>query len=232
MNRLYQNVLELVGQTPILPLNRLVSASSATVLVKLENHNPSGSVKDRVALALVEDAASQGQITSGGHLVYATGATGLDLWIRSQGQTPVSLLDLPGNQSRPVFSPNGRFLAYQSDESDQDEVYVRPFPDVQSQRILIAQGRRPRWSLDGREILYLTDEGVMRVPLSYPPDEPDSLLPGRSAMLFPLPGIVNFDVTSDGERLAIERFPLETAAREIHVVLNWTQELLERVPIP
>lgn len=72
MNRLYQNILELVGRTPILPLNRVVPAGSAAVLVKLENHNPSGSVKDRVALALVEDAEGHGQLTPGGHLVYAT----------------------------------------------------------------------------------------------------------------------------------------------------------------
>ena len=72
MNRLYQNILELIGQTPILPLNRVVPDGSGAVLVKLENHNPSGSVKDRVALALVEDAEGRGQITQGGHLVYAT----------------------------------------------------------------------------------------------------------------------------------------------------------------
>ena len=72
MSRLYQNILELIGQTPILSLNRIVSADSAAVLVKLEYHNPSGSVKDRVALALVEDAETRGQIAPGGHLVYAT----------------------------------------------------------------------------------------------------------------------------------------------------------------
>jgi len=72
MNGLYQNILELVGRTPILPLNRVVPDGSGTVLIKLENHNPSGSVKDRVALALVEDAEGRGQIAQGGHLVYAT----------------------------------------------------------------------------------------------------------------------------------------------------------------
>ncbi len=72
MSRLYQNILELVGRTPILSLNRVVPAGSGAVLVKLENRNPSGSVKDRVALALVEDAEARGQITQGGHMVYAT----------------------------------------------------------------------------------------------------------------------------------------------------------------
>ena len=72
MSRLYQNILELVGRTPILSLNRVVPAGSGAVLVKLENRNPGGSVKDRVALALVEDAEARGQITQGGHMVYAT----------------------------------------------------------------------------------------------------------------------------------------------------------------
>ena len=54
MNRLYQNILELVGRTPILPLNRVVPAGSAAVLVKLENHNPSGSVKDRIGYLVTQ----------------------------------------------------------------------------------------------------------------------------------------------------------------------------------
>ena len=67
-----KNILDLIGDTPLLPLSRVVSDGSASVLVKLEHYNPGGSVKDRVALALVEDAEDQGQIAAGGHLVYAT----------------------------------------------------------------------------------------------------------------------------------------------------------------
>ena len=48
MNLLYQNILGMVGRTPILPLNRVVPTGSAAVLVKMENQNPSGSVKDRI----------------------------------------------------------------------------------------------------------------------------------------------------------------------------------------
>ena len=145
------------------------------------------------------------------------------------------MIDGPGNQIVAVFSPDGRFLAYQSDQfGDQNEIFVVPFPAVDARLAQVSEagGRRPRWSRDGSEILYLTDEGVMRAPLSFPPDEPDFLVAGRSALLFPLAGITSFDVTSDGERLAIERFPLETAAREIRVVLNWFEELQRLVPAP
>ena len=87
MNGLYQNILELIGRTPILPLNRVVPDGSGTVLIKLENHNPSGSVKDRVALALVEDAEGRGQVTPGGHLVYATsGNSGVALAMVAAGR--------------------------------------------------------------------------------------------------------------------------------------------------
>ena len=69
----------------------------------------------------------------------------------------------------------------------------------------------------------------MRVALSEGP-EPDMLVAEPPELLFTLSRIVDFDVTSDGERLAVERFPLETAAREIRVVLNWFSELERLVP--
>ena len=170
----------------------------------------------------------------GEHLVYTSAATGLDVWIQSQGQAPAPLIDGPGNEAFAVFSPNGRFLAYQSDQSDRNEIFVVPFPAVESRRAQVSEagGRRPRWSQDGNEILYLTDEGVMRAPVSYPADESDFLVAGRSALLFELSGIAEFDVTADGERLAVQRFPLETAAREIRVVLSFFEELERLVPVP
>ena len=167
----------------------------------------------------------------GKHVVYTSAVTDQGLWILSLGQEPRPLLDTAARESFGVFSPNGRFLAYQSNEANRSEVYVRSFPDVDARRVSISQGggRRPRWSRDGSEILYLTNEGVMRVALSEGP-EPDMLVAEPPELLFTLSRIVDFDVTSDGERLAVERFPLETAAREIRVVLNWFSELERLVP--
>jgi len=67
-----QSVLELVGQTPLIALRRVIAAGSARVLGKLESFNPSGSIKDRIALAIIEDAEAQGLLSEGRTLVYAT----------------------------------------------------------------------------------------------------------------------------------------------------------------
>ncbi len=167
------------------------------------------------------------------HLVYTHEGSGLDVWILSRDQAPAPLIAGPANELRPAFSPDGRYLLYESDESGQVEIHLRPFPDIESGRLLISEsgGTRPKWSRGGREILYATPEGVMQVPLSYDDGEPAGLTAGRATMLVELEGIVRFDVSADGERLAFERQPVETAAREIRVVLNWFEELRRLVPV-
>ncbi len=59
-DRIVKNILELIGQTPIVRLNRIVRPNSAKILAKLENFNPAGSLKDRICLAMVEDAEKKG----------------------------------------------------------------------------------------------------------------------------------------------------------------------------
>jgi len=79
--RVYENVLETIGQTPLVKLNQVVAeACLCTVLAKVEFFNPGGSVKDRIALSIIEEAERQGQIKPGGTIVEATsGNTGAGL---------------------------------------------------------------------------------------------------------------------------------------------------------
>lgn len=80
MARLVSNVLELIGDTPLVSLRRLVKPTWATVLGKLEALNPGGSVKDRIALAMVEEAEGQGRLKPGDTIVEPTsGNTGIGL---------------------------------------------------------------------------------------------------------------------------------------------------------
>ena len=80
MTKLYNSVTELIGQTPIVKLNRVVPAGAADVYVKLEFFNPAGSVKDRIALAMIEQAEKAGQLQPGGTIVEPTsGNTGIGL---------------------------------------------------------------------------------------------------------------------------------------------------------
>jgi cysteine synthase A len=74
------NIIESVGNTPLVQLRRVVRAGFARVFVKVESHNPTGSMKDRMALSVVDDAAASGQLEPGGTLVeYTGGSTGTSL---------------------------------------------------------------------------------------------------------------------------------------------------------
>lgn len=80
MNKIYDSVTELIGNTPLLKLNRVVPEGAADVYVKLEFENPAGSIKDRIALAMVEKAEREGKLKKGGTIVEPTsGNTGIGL---------------------------------------------------------------------------------------------------------------------------------------------------------
>lgn len=80
MQRIYANILELIGQTPLVRLNRLNPNPRVDIYVKLESFNPGGSIKDRVAWKMIEDAEAQGELTPGKTVIEATsGNTGIGL---------------------------------------------------------------------------------------------------------------------------------------------------------
>ena len=83
MSKLYNNITELIGNTPIVKLNNLVPEDAADVYVKLEAFNPGSSVKDRIALSMIEAAEQDGTLKPGGTIVEATsGNTGIGLsWV-------------------------------------------------------------------------------------------------------------------------------------------------------
>ena len=83
MAQIYHNITELIGNTPIVKLNKLVPEGAADVYVKLEAFNPGSSVKDRIALSMIETAEQEGLIQPGATIVEATsGNTGIGLsWV-------------------------------------------------------------------------------------------------------------------------------------------------------
>lgn len=80
MNELRANILDCIGETPLLPLRKIVPSNGARLLLKLESANPTGSMKDRMALAMIEAAEADGRLRPGGSVVeYTGGSTGVSL---------------------------------------------------------------------------------------------------------------------------------------------------------
>ena len=140
------------------------------------------------------------------------------------------------------LSPGGRWMAYQSDESGEFQVYVRPFPHVEDDLMPISNsgGIEPLWSRDGRELFYMqpgSPPQLISVSIETP-DDGTLAVSGREAIMdwpYSLVGEGrSYDVSPNGERfLAVKRVTGDgdSARPEIIVVLNWHQELLERVPV-
>ncbi|HUU35762.1 MAG TPA: hypothetical protein VMW48_16965, partial [Vicinamibacterales bacterium] len=133
----------------------------------------------------------------------------------------------------PVFSPDGKWIAYVSDESGRFEIYVRPFPGPGEKWALSAAGgNEPVWPRNGRQIFYRAGDTMMVVDVETTPSfsagKPRKLFDNdyeRSIALW-----ANYDATPDGERLLMVRREAPTAPpTHINVVLNWLDELKQRL---
>jgi Tol biopolymer transport system component len=170
----------------------------------------------------------------GRYLLYADidKKTGRDLWYlpmtseRAGGdRKPVLYLKTGFNEDQARFSPDGRFVAYRSNASGVDQIYVQPFPDPSGGKwqVSTTMGREPRWRRDGQELLFTSTAGtVMSVEVSLSP----AFKMGTPKELFRLRRITTaWDMTGDGQKFiaftlpsgAAENRPLEP----ITVVLNW-----------
>jgi serine/threonine-protein kinase len=139
------------------------------------------------------------------------------------------------NETAPAFSPDGRWLAYVSDESGRLEVYVRPFPGPgEAHTISVGGGSEPVWDRRGRELYFRNGDQMLAVAVSTQP----TFTASRPRLLFTGPfvrtvGRINYDVSPDGESFVMLDAGEESGgATKINVLLNWYEELTRRVPVP
>src|SRR5690554_5539794 len=100
MSKLYNSVTELVGRTPIVKLNRVTGENEGTVWVKLEFFNPGSSVKDRIALAMIEAAEKSGKLKPGDTIIEPTsGNTGIGLAMVAAAKGLKAILVMPDTMS-------------------------------------------------------------------------------------------------------------------------------------
>jgi hypothetical protein len=157
-----------------------------------------------------------------------------DLWILpvDGDKNLIRLTETPFVEPVARFSPDGRWVAYQSNESGRPEIYVRPFqlsgagkPGLGPPWLVSTDGgQAPRWRRDGREIFYRNPTGaMMAADVSI---KADALTTARPRQLFSLPpGVINWDASPDGQRFLLAVPVLPAMSDPISVVLNWEQAL-------
>ena len=139
----------------------------------------------------------------------------------------VPYLETPANEAGGAFSPDGRWVAYASDESGRYEIYVQSFPQLGGKRqVSTAGGFAPRWRGDGRELFYHAPDGkLMAAPVragtGFESDAPVPLFEFRAGG-----NLTNtyYDVTSDGQRFLLSTVPDAPAVVPITLLINWKGE--------
>jgi Tol biopolymer transport system component/predicted Ser/Thr protein kinase len=152
--------------------------------------------------------------------------TAQDVWIlpMTGDRTPKAFVKTRFNETAPRFSPDGRWLAYVSDEAGQPDVYVRPFPGPgEAHRISTGGGSNPHWRRDGKELFYVVGQRLMAVPIS----SGASFDAGVPKALFdrkPAP-IIDYDVAADGQSFLINSEVSGPETKPINIVVNWMAAL-------
>jgi len=156
---------------------------------------------------------------------------------------PTIFLATPANESEPIFSPDGKWIAYQSNESGVPEVYVRPFPGPGGKwQISSGGGTYPAWSRTKQELFFSTVTGALQqqIMVARYRTEGDSFAADRAEPLtdtrfLPRPRQRSFDLHPDGNRFAVAAVPPETQGFEkkdkLVFVFNFFDELNRLAPV-
>jgi serine/threonine-protein kinase len=165
--------------------------------------------------------------------------TGWDIGSYSLDEAlPGELFSTKYGETAPQISRDGRWLAYVSDETGQNEIYVRPFPNVDEGKWRVSRGGgvQPVWSRDGSELFYAKDNSLLSVAIGTTPtfvaSSPRVLFSGPYRQW--RPGAIEghtYDVSPDGRSFLMIREAEEvSAANEFVVIQNWFEELKRLVP--
>jgi serine/threonine-protein kinase len=163
--------------------------------------------------------------------VEATAQNSNDIWAlpMTGDRTPRPLVTSRFDDRRPAISPDGRWLAYGTNEQGPSEIHVRPYPETARERYQASAGggTSPVWSINGGAIFYRSGTRFVRVNVTTSPD----FKAGKPEELFTIGGTdatMNYDLAPDGKRFALIKSGNDGAA-EYRVVVNWAEELKARV---
>ncbi|MEQ1757201.1 MAG: protein kinase [Vicinamibacterales bacterium] len=219
--------------------DRIVFDSNRRGVRDLYARQANGAGGDQLLVASEQAKSASDWSRDGRFLMFhaADSETVFDLWILPLGgdRKPFLFLETKFDERRGTFSPDGRWVAYMSNQSGQFEIYLRPFRGAASAetdpqwQVSTGGGAQPRWRNDGRELYYVTQDGtLMAVPIGTDDTTPE---PGAPVALFrprihgsgtDLTAGMPYDVASDG-RFLIDTV-LDQGTSPITVIQNWSPE--------
>jgi Tol biopolymer transport system component len=212
---------------------RILYASASRGLLDLYEKPAGGSGEGRLVLATSADKFPSDWSRDGRFIVYHTfGGNGAwDLWVSPVGGgKPFPFLETRFTEIQGTISPDGRWMAYASDESGRFETYVTEFPQKRGRwQISTNGGMQPSWRADGRELFYVgPDQTFMSVEVSGSADLQAAPPVALFKANFPpsVPAYWRYYVPSaDGQRFLVAALLAEAGASPINVVLNWSASL-------
>jgi serine/threonine protein kinase len=218
--------------------SRIVFASNREGGYNLYHKPASGTGSDAVLFYSMDWKYPIDWSADGRNIVYqvATTKTHSDLWVLplSRERKPFPFMQTEFTEEHPQFSPDGRWLAYTSNESGTPEIYVQNFPASSGKwQVSTRGGSHPRWRGDGKELFYLDVHGKQLMAATikgdsrtFKADVPVALFDVHVGRFHSgiFAGMYQYDVTADGQRFLVNTM-VEASSPPITVVLNWAAGL-------
>jgi len=193
-----------------------------------------GNAEEMTADKLARNNVPSSWSQDGQDLVFLEDENSRSVWIlHLKDRTPHVFMQDPAYDSAPCFSPDGHWVAYASNESGRNEIYVRPYPGPGGKwQISTEGGTEPLWNPKGHELFYRSGQKMMAVDYT----AQTSFSAGKPRMLFQGTYTItprsatDYDVSPDGQRFLMLKPSAEQTPGQINVVLNWPEELKQKVP--
>jgi Tol biopolymer transport system component len=211
---------------------RLIFSSSRQQSFDLYLKNADGAAEEKLIEHSDVDKFPCDWSHDGQHLLYVRGP---DLWVLSFPEMKSSpFLKAPSTLKNAQFSPDGKWVAYASNESGKWEIYATSFPEAKGKwQVSSGGGEQPRWRSDGKELFYLSPEGkIMAAPVrtgaNFDVGAPVALFQANPRELVATSEHFVYDVSKDGQRFLINTQVKNPDTRPMSVVLNWDAELKKK----
>ena len=208
--------------------SRIMFASNRDLKFDLYLKDANGAQEEKIIPQDGPDRFPTDWSRDGKYLIYSRGP---DLWYLALPELRATqFLKAPSTLKSARFSPDGKWVAYSSNESGRWEIYVTSFPEAHGKwQVSNAGGDQPRWRGDGKELFYFSnDSKIMAVPVktgaNFDAGTPAALFQANPREMFATSELFSYDVSNDGQKFLINT-QLKTEMTPVSIVLNWSAKL-------